>query len=141
MTSHLFLVTLHLIVIALGIGLTASNFINTKLALGNGPEFAKGLGLQRHTISRFGDGVIALIWVTGLLLLWMGGAEGLTAAFHAKMLFVVLLTLLHGMARATGGKMRRSGNLDKLPLLSNVVLGGWLSAVAALICAVLAFQA
>jgi hypothetical protein len=140
MSSQLLLVTLHLLVIALGIGLTASNFINTRLALGNGAEFAKGLGLQRHTISRFGDGVIALIWITGLLLLWMRGTDGLTTAFHIKMLFVVLLTLLHGLARATGGKMRRSGNLDKLPLLSNVVLGGWLSAVAALICAVLAFK-
>lgn len=140
MSSQLLLVTLHLLVIALGVGLTASNFINTRLALGNGAEFAKGLGLQRHTISRFGDGVIALIWITGLLLLWMRGTDGLTTAFHIKMLFVVLLTLLHGLARATGGKMRRSGNLDKLPLLSNVVLGGWLSAVAALICAVLAFK-
>jgi uncharacterized membrane protein len=141
LNANIIVLTLHLIVIALGIGLTASNFINTRLALGNGAEFAKGLGLQRHTISRFGDGVIALIWVTGLLLLWMRGAEGLTGAFYAKMLFVVLLTLLHGMARATGGKMRRSGNFDKLPLLSNVVLGGWLCAVAALICAVLAFKA
>lgn len=141
MSSQLLLVTLHLLVIALGVGLTASNFINTRLALGNGAEFAKGLGLQRHTISRFGDGVIALIWITGLLLLWMRGTDGLTTAFHIKMLFVVLLTLLHGLARATGGKMRRSGNLDKLPLLSNVIIGGWLSAVAALVCAVLAFKA
>jgi hypothetical protein len=140
MNSQLMLVTVHLIVIALGIGLTASNFINTRLALGNGVEFAKGLGLQRHTISRFGDGVIALIWITGLLLLWMRGAEGLTLAFHGKMAFVVLLTLMHGLARAMGGKMRRSGNLELLPRLSSIVFIGWLGAIAALVCAVLAFK-
>lgn len=140
MNSQLVLVTVHLIVIALGIGLTASNFINTRLALANGIEFAKGLGLQRHTISRFGDGVIALIWMSGLLLLWMRGTEGLTTAFHVKMAFVVLLTLMHGLARATGGKMRGSGNLELLPRLSNVVFVGWLSAVAAVVCAVLAFK-
>lgn len=140
MNLQLALITLHLIVIALGIGLTASNFINTRLALRHGAEFAKGLGLQRHTISRFGDGVIGLIWVTGLLLLWMRGTAGLTTVFHAKMAFVVALTVLHGLARATGGKMRRSGNMEMLPRLSNIVLLGWLSAVAALICAVLAFK-
>jgi hypothetical protein len=140
MTSHLLVLTLHLIVIALGVGLTASNFINTRLALSSGSDHAKGLGLHRHTISRLGDGVIALIWITGLLLLWMRGANGLTSAFHVKMAFVVLLTVMHGFARATGGKMRRSGNLDMLPRLSNIILLGWLSAVAALVCAMLAFH-
>jgi uncharacterized membrane protein len=140
MTLQQLLFTLHLIVIALGIGLTASNFINTRLALGNGTEHSKGLGLQRHVISRFGDAVIALIWVTGLVLLSMRGTESLPPAFHAKLAFVVLLTLLHGFGRATGGKMRRSGDLALLPRLSQVTLLGWLSAVAALVCAVLAFH-
>jgi hypothetical protein len=139
MTMQQLVVILHLTVIALGIGFTASNFINTRLALGGGDELAKGLGLQRHVISRFGDGVIALIWVSGLVLLWLRGTDNLPGAFHAKMAFVVLLTLMHGFARATGGKMRRSGNLGLLPRLSVVVLLGWLSAVAALVCAVLAF--
>jgi uncharacterized membrane protein len=100
---------------------------------------AKGLGLHRRTIARFGDGVIALIWISGLALLWQRGTDGLLPAFHVKMLFVVLLTLFHGLGRATGEKMRRDGNMALLPRLSLFIGGGALSAMLALGAAVLAF--
>ena len=140
MTIYSFLVFLHLLVIALGIGLSTSNVINTRLALGNGADFAKGLALQRRTIARFGDGVIALIWITGLVLIWQRGTQGLPAAFHAKMLFVVLLTLFHGYGRMLGERMRRDGNMAALPKLSLVVSGVAASALVALLCAVIAFR-
>jgi uncharacterized membrane protein len=142
MSTHQLLLTLHLIIIALGIGFTASNFINARLALGQSGDMAKGLGLHRRTIAQYGDWVIMLIWISGALLLWQrGGMAGLPAAFHVKLLFVILLTVFHGLGRATGGKMQREGNMAALPKLGMFILGGWLSAVAALVCAVLAFAA
>ena len=141
MSSHQALLIFHLLVIALGIGFSTSNFINTRLAIGNEGHVQKGLALQRMTISRWGDGIIALIWLSGGLLLWQRGMEGLPGVFHAKMLFVVLLTLCHGMTRATGGRMQREKNLALLPRLSLFVGGVVISAVVALVCAVLAFEA
>ncbi len=140
MSTHQMLLSLHLFIIALGIGFSASNFINARLALDKSGDMAKGLGLQRLTIARLGDWVIMLIWITGGLLLWQrGGMAGLPPAFHVKLLFVVLLTVFHGLGRATGGKMLREGSLAALPKLGMFILGGWLSAVAALVCAVWTF--
>jgi uncharacterized membrane protein len=140
MSTHQLLLILHLFIIALGIGFTASNFINARLALGQSGDMAKGLGLHRRTIAQYGDWVIMLIWITGGLLLWQrGGMAGLPPAFHVKLLFVILLTVFHGLGRGTGEKMRREGSMTALPKLGMFILGGWLSAVAALVCAVLAF--
>ena len=139
MTGQLIVVILHVFVIALGVGLSFSNFINTRLALTQGADVAKGLALQRRTIARIADGVIALIWVTGLLLLWMRGMQGLPGSFHAKLLFVVLLTLFHGLTRALGEKMRRENNTTMMPRLSLLIGCGFASAVVALVLAVITF--
>lgn len=141
MTLNTATVALHLIAIALGIGFSVSNFINTRLALSQGPDFAKGLALHRRTIARFGDAVIGLIWLSGLLLLWQAWPLAMTNAFHAKMLFVILLTLLHGYGRSLGENMRRQASVAQLPRLSGVIGGVGLCGVAALLCAELAFRA
>jgi hypothetical protein len=140
LTVNTALIAVHLLVIALGIGFSISNFINTRLALSQGPDSAKGLALHRRTIARFGDGVIALIWATGLLLFWLSWPITLSSAFHIKLLFVVLLTLLHGYGRSLGEKMRREASMAQLPRLSGVIGGVGFCAIAALLCAVLAFR-
>lgn len=140
MSGYTALVTLHLLVIALGIGFSTSNFINTRLALSQGPDVAKGLALHRSTIVRYADIVIALIWITGVWLWWMRGFSSVGGAFHAKLTFVVLLTLFHGAVRAIGGRMQRTGNMALLPKLSLAVGGVALTAVAALVCAEIAFR-
>lgn len=141
MTGGQMLLSAHLLVIALGIGFSASNFINTRLALAQPGAAATGLGLQRRTIARLGDGVITLIWLTGLALLRQRGMADLPPAFHLKMAFVVALTLFHGLGRWTGGRMARQGGAELLPRLSVVIGLGFASAVAALVCAVAAFAA
>ncbi len=140
MSLHQLLLSLHLIFIASGVGLSFSNFINARLSLGTSGDVAKGLALQRRWVSRIGDGVIAGIWITGAALLSARGMEGLNSWFHAKLAFVVLLTLSHIMARRTGGKMMRSGNAVLLPRLSLYILGVWISAMMAVVLAVLAFE-
>lgn len=132
---------LHLLAIATGLGFSLSNFINVRLALKGVPETGKGLALQRMTIARLGDFVIALIWLTGLAALWLrGGFDGLGGSFHAKLGFVVLLTAAHGLGRATAGQIKRTGNMALLPRLGTAVLIVWASAVVALGLAVVTFS-
>ena len=103
-----FMLIMHLAFMGLGIGMSCSNFVNTRLAAGKTGDIAIGLGLQRRTIASIGDSVITVIWLSGFLLLQMRDWEGLNGWFYAKMAFVVALTLSHIMARRTGAEMMRS---------------------------------
>jgi uncharacterized membrane protein len=130
----------HLMFIAMGTGMSFSNFVNVRLAKGQTGDIAKGLALQRRTMARIGDAVIALIWVSGLALLWVAAPE-ISGWFHAKLGFVVLLTLSHAMARRTGIEIARSGNTGLLSRLELYSAGVWISALAAILLAVVAFAA
>ncbi len=141
MNMNALLLTLHLIVIAMGIGMTFSNLVNASLSLGNPAEFQKGLGLQRRMIGRIGDSVILLIWVTGGLALWLRGHEDLGTAFAFKIAFVILLTMAHIRGRTLGERMRREGHLNQVKDQRNLMLAGWTLALAALVCAVISFAA
>ena len=134
-----FMLIMHLAFMALGIGLSCSNFVNTRLAAGQTGDIAIGLGLQRRTIASIGDSVIAAIWLSGFILLQMRDWEGLNAWFYAKIAFVVLLTLSHIMARRSGAEMMRSGNGALLSRLSLYIAGALVSALIALALAVIAF--
>jgi hypothetical protein len=135
-----FMLIMHLAFMGLGIGMSCSNFVNTRLAAGKTGDIAKGLGLQRRTIASIGDSVITAIWLSGFLLLQLRGWEGLNGWFYAKLGFVILLTLSHIMARRTGAEMMRTGNGALLPRVSLYIAGVWVSALAAIALAVLAFE-
>ncbi len=135
-----FMLIMHLAFMGLGIGMSCSNFVNTRLAAGKSGDIAIGLGLQRRTIASIGDSVIAAIWLSGFILLQMRDWEGLNGWFYAKMAFVVLLTVSHIMARRTGAEMMRSGNGALLPRVSMYIVDVWVSALTALALAVLAFE-
>jgi uncharacterized membrane protein len=135
-----FMLIMHLAFMGLCIGLSCSNFVNTRLTAGKTDDVAEGLGLQRRTIASIGDTVITLIWLSGFLLLQLRGWEGLNVWFHAKIAFAVLLTLSHIMARRTGAEMMRSGNGALLPRVSFYIAGVLVSALAALALAVIAFK-
>jgi uncharacterized membrane protein len=129
----------HFILIALGTGMSFTNFVNVRLAQGQSGDIAKGLALQRRTMAKIGDAVIALIWVSGLALLWTAAPET-SGWFHAKVGFVVLLTVSHIMARRTGMAFTRSGDTALLSRLELYAAGVWLSALAAILLAVIAFE-
>jgi uncharacterized membrane protein len=130
---------LHLMFIAMGTGMSFSNLVNTRLAIAKGGEFAKGLALQRRTIAQIGDGVIALIWVSGLALLWLTPFTP-NAWLYAKIAFVIILTACHGLARRTAGEIMRTGDMSLLPRLRNFIAGVWLCALIAIALAVIAFS-
>ena len=135
-----FMLIMHLAFMGLGIGMSCSNFVNTRLAAGKTGDIAKGLGLQRRTIALIGDSIIAAIWLSGIILLQLRGTDGMNNWFYAKIAFVVLLTVSHIMARRTGAAMMRTGNGALLSRVSLYIAGVWVSALAALALAVLAFN-
>jgi uncharacterized membrane protein len=133
----------HLILIAMGTGMSFSNLVNVRLSQGEQGERFKALGRQRRAIAQIGDGIIALIWLSGIALVFtMDAREALASNgwFQAKLAFVVLLTLNHFMARRTAGAMARGGSTTLLPRLQMFIGGVWLSAVVAICLAVLAFR-
>jgi uncharacterized membrane protein len=136
-----FLLMTHLIAIAMGTGMSISNYVNLRIAARESGERRAGLALLRRELARIADIVIAVIWITGLglwFLLYSGGIPN--HWFLAKLGFVVLLTLCHGLTRMTAGRMARTGDQSLLPRLQLLVSGVWLSALAAIALAVIAFE-
>lgn len=132
----------HLIAIATGTGLSIGNYFNIRIASGEKGERRAALNYLRGQIARFGDVVIAIIWLTGLGLWWvLPPADAPNSWFIVKIGFVLLLTMCHGLARATGGRLARTGDDTLYARLELFVSGVWLSALAAIILAVLAFEA
>ena len=131
----------HLIAIATGTGMSISNYINLRVASGEKGERRDALAYLRSIMARIADIVIAAIWITGIGL-WsvLPAGEELNIWFTVKIAFVVLLTLCHGLARMTAGRMKRSGDASLLPRLELLVSGVWISALAAITLAVLAFE-
>jgi len=140
------MLALHVIVLAMGTGMSFSNYVNMRLAAGM--EDAAGqaaLARLRLTLGRVGDGVVALLWLSGvaLLLRYVGGdadaASALPVAFHAKMLLVVLLTVCHGVSRWAGLRIMRQGRTELVPVARACTLGVFLSAVGSIVLAVASF--
>ena len=63
-----------------------------------------------------------------------------SAAFYAKLGFVLLLTGCHGMARATARRLAAGPDPTLFSRLEMLIGGVWLSAMAAIVLAVIAFR-
>ena len=130
----------HLIAIATGTGMSIANYINIRVAAGEKGERREALGFLRRVLARIADVVILAIWITGLGLYWqLPPMDEPNVWFMVKLGFVVLLTLCHGLARMTAGRMMRTGDQSLYPRMELLVSGVWISALAAIILAVLAF--
>ena len=139
---HKLLLILHVAAFSTGLGMSFANLMNARLAAKYEGEAFKALGRLRLLIARIGDGVIAAIWVTGVALyVWRGGVPAADERiwFFAKIAAAVLLTACHFGARRTAGALARSGDRSLLTQLARFIAGVWLSALAALALAVLAF--
>lgn len=131
----------HFIAIATGTGMSIANYINIRIASGEKGERRAALSFLRRQLARIADLVIAVIWITGIGLWWVLPAEaGPNTWFAAKLAFVLLLTLCHGLARMTASRMAKSGDESLYARMELLVSGVWLSALAAIILAVLAFE-
>lgn len=132
----------HLMLIALGTGMSFANLVNLGIAAEEQGDRFAALALLRRQLARIADVVIALIWVTGVWLAWLLTAAGVdiwSGWFLAKLAFVILLTASHGLVRITAGRMARTGDRSLLPRLQASVAGVLGSALASIALAVLAF--
>lgn len=131
----------HLIAIATGTGMSIANYINIRVAAGETGDRRAALAFLRRVLARIADIVILAIWITGIgLYTQLPPMDEPNVWFMVKLGFVVALTLCHGLARMTAGKMARTGDQTLYPRLELLVSGVWVSALAAIILAVLAFE-
>ena len=142
MSLNQFLLILHILAVAYAMGIGMSNFLNMRVAKTQTGDIAKGLALHRISMLRYTDIALAGILLTGVLMVWAAGGVSATAPwFHVKMAAVIVLVLAYGGMRMTVGQMLRTGNMalaSRIAILSPILS---LSAIAAVICAVLAFKA
>lgn len=131
----------HLIAMATGTGMSIANYINIRIAAGETGDRRQALAFLRRILARIADIVILAIWITGIgLFVSLPPQDAPNSWFVVKIGFVVLLTLCHGLARMTAGKMMRTGDQSLYPRMELFVSGVWMSALAAITLAVLAFS-
>ena len=131
----------HLIAIATGTGMSIANYINIRIAAGEKGDRREALTFLRRILAKIADVVILAIWITGLGLFFsLPPQDEPNSWFIVKIGFVVVLTLCHGLARMTAGKMMRTGDQSLYPRMELLVSGVWISALAAITLAVLAFN-
>lgn len=131
----------HFIAIATGTGMSIANYINIRIASGEKGDRRASLVYLRRTLAGIADVVIAVIWITGIGLVWiLPQAEQPNSWIILLLAASVFLTVCHVLARLTASKMARTGDDSLYPRMELLVSGVWMSALAAIILAVLAFE-
>lgn len=124
------LLILHLLGFGAAFAASLANNIVMIVAANAPADQAAGLRRFPPVMIRAADIGLALLWITGPILLWTkyDGLEGISSlswTFEAKIACVVLLTLLLGMIHMTLGKMKR-GDMSvaaRLPTIGRIGLG------------------
>jgi uncharacterized membrane protein len=131
----------HLIAIATGTGMSIANYINIRVAAGEKGDRRAGLVYLRRTLARIADVVLLAIWITGVGLWWILPETDEPNSWMALLMAAaVFMTVCHGLARMTAGKMARTGDDSLYGRMELLVSGVWISALASIILAVLAFE-
>jgi hypothetical protein len=92
------LVVLHFMGLAMGFSSGFGNMVMAGLIAKASPDDRRVLSRFPPAIARVGDVGLVLLWLTGLVLVFMkwGGFGALPGLFHAKLTGVVVMTLLIG---------------------------------------------
>ena len=140
------LLILHFLGLGAGFAVSVGNNVVMMLAAKAPPQEAAGLRRFPPFMTRVGDVGLALLWITGVIMLWTkyGGLAGIAAlpnpeAFWAKIICVILLTALVGMIHMTVARIQR-GDMSvaaRMPIFGRV---GAVLLLLIVIFAVMAFQ-
>lgn len=130
---------LHLFGLAIGVGSTVGNFAIMQVVRSS-PGDAPTLRKLSAPLGRIGQTGLAVLWVTGLILVWTvyGGPANLPMLFWWKFLFVVVVTALVGLMDVTARQMRagNTAGAARMPIYGMV---NALFLILTVIFAVLAF--
>ena len=135
------LLIVHLLSVALALGIGFSNIVGFRVAKSNAGEMAKGIAAHREALIVYGDILFFAILGSGLLLLWnIGGVQGLGGWFHAKLVIVALWAIGYVAMRMRIRTFLAGRNMALVPMIRNIAHGVIAAAAVALACAVLAFN-
>jgi uncharacterized membrane protein len=139
--TQLFLI-IHLLSIAMLLGIGFSNIVGFRVAKGLGGDMAKGIATHREQLLPYGDIFFATIIASGLVLLWgIGGGQGLSPWFHVKIAAVAIWVICYVLMRLRVRKFLEARDMSLVARIRMFAHLGITAATAALICAVMAFNA
>ena len=137
-----FLLIIHLLSIALMLGIGFSNIVGFRVAKGLGGDMAKGIASHREALIPYGDILFVTIIASGLLLLSVKyNMQVPSSWFHVKMAAVIIWVVAYVLMRLRVRKFLASGDMSliaRIRLFAHIAIT---AATAALICAVLTFAA
>ena len=137
-----FALSVHLLCIGLGLGISFSNLVGFRVAKGLGGDKALGIAAHRESLIPYGDTFFVLIILSGVTMLWaIGGPSGLAFWFQFKMVAVAVWIVTYVLMRLRIRKFLATRDMSLVALIrtyAHVVI----TAVAlAVIFAVLTFTA
>ncbi len=131
----------HLLCLAVALGMTTANLITMRYASGLDEAERPAFGPLGRSFGAFGVMAVALLWVTGIaLLLLQYDVTALSGWFMAKLVLVVVLTALVITVRQTGAKAIADGVPAPMPLMRQLTLAMLATAVLIVVFAVVAFN-
>ena len=136
-----FILFLHLVGLMMGAAGGFGSAVIMRRALAMPADEAKvvrGLGPILANVATVG---LALLWVTGFILVWSkwDGFGNLPKLFWVKAVFIVSLTVVHGLVLMTYAEIRK-GNVALAARLPKLGPMGGISALLAVLFAALAFS-
>jgi hypothetical protein len=134
------LLIIHLLSVALVLGIGFSNLVGFRVAKKLGGDKALGIAAHREALIRYADIIVALVVASGLSLLWaIGGGQGLPVWFHIKMAAVALWLLAYILMRLRIRKFMAGRDMSLLALIRTYAHVAITGATLALVFAVLTF--
>lgn len=136
------LLVLHFIGLVMGSGPGIANMVIMRAAATATPEGAAALRRVPPMLINVSTAGLVLLWITGLIMVWTiyGGPGGLPWAFWVKIVFVLILTAVVVAMHMTLAEIRKTGNMALAARMPKLGPMAGLSALVAVIFAVIAFQ-
>ena len=139
------LLMLHFIGLAMGLATGFANIVMMGLIAKAAPAEKPVLGRFPPMMSKVGSMGLAILWITGLAMLFIkwGGFAGISAmaapwAFHAKLTLVIILSGVVGYLQMLQKRVR-NGDAAAMKTLQTVAKIPFLLALAIIVFAVIAF--
>lgn len=132
---------IHLLAVAMAIGIGVSNIVGFRVAKALGGDMAKGIAAHREALIPYGDVLFACIIASGVVLFWaMGGWPGVGPWFHAKLAAVAVWACVYLLMRWRIRAFLASRDMSLVPMIRSLAHVLLTAAFAAVVCAVMAFN-